>query len=41
MGALAFFIFFLVCGVLGNLAYAAIHPGSASRSSARRGPAPA
>ncbi|HKT54306.1 MAG TPA: rhomboid family intramembrane serine protease [Caulobacteraceae bacterium] len=26
-GALAFFVFFLVCGVLGNLAYAALHPG--------------
>ena len=26
VGALAFFIFFLVCGVLGNLAYAAVHP---------------
>jgi membrane associated rhomboid family serine protease len=27
VGALAFFVFFLVCGVLGNLAYAAVHPG--------------
>lgn len=27
LGALTFIVFFLVCGVLGNLAYAALHPG--------------
>jgi membrane associated rhomboid family serine protease len=29
-GALAFFAFYLVCGVLSSLGYAALHPGSAA-----------
>lgn len=28
LGAIAFVLFFIVCGVLANLGYAAIHPGS-------------
>jgi membrane associated rhomboid family serine protease len=29
-GAFAFFAFYLLCGVLGNLGFAAVHPGSAA-----------
>ena len=29
-GAFAFFAFYLLCGALGNLGYAALHPGSAA-----------